>query len=141
MTPHEDKDAYVIDLTLRALPQVDPFVVRWQAVHFGRDDSADPSKLRDPKTAGKTSKATYRRGSSAEIYGPSLLEMPPMSNEKDPSLSEVITYICERVAQMEGECSLKEGQRIFYCLANMKKNSPIIFDRATRLWRGRNYVR
>ena len=29
MTPHEDEDAHVIDLTLRALPPVQPFVVRW----------------------------------------------------------------------------------------------------------------
>ena len=31
MTPHEEKDAYIIDLTLRALPQIQPFVVRWNA--------------------------------------------------------------------------------------------------------------
>ena len=29
MTPHEEDDAHVIDLTLRALPPVKPFVVRW----------------------------------------------------------------------------------------------------------------
>ena len=140
MTPHEDKDAYVIDLTLRALPQVDPFVVRWQAVHFERDDSADPSKLRDPKTAGKTSKATYRRGSVADRYGDMLKKMPPLKHDKDPTQSAVVAFICDQITKMEGECSIKEGQRIYYCLANMKKFCPIVYDRATRLYRGCNYV-
>ena len=142
MTPHEDKDAYVIDLTLRALLQVDPFVVRWQAVHFERDDSADPSKLRDPKTAGKTSKATYRMGSVADRYGEMMEAMPPLKHDKDPEFSQVIAYICEHVAATEGECSLAEGQRIYHafaCMNSRGKHSPITFDRATRLWRGRKY--
>jgi hypothetical protein len=140
MTPHEDKDAYVVDLTLRALPQVDPFVVRWQGVQFHRDNTADPERLRGPRNAPKTSKANYRMGSAADRYGAVMEVMPPLKHEKDPALSDVIAYICERVASAEGECSIKEGLRIYYCLANMKRNSPIVFDRATRLWRGRKYA-
>ena len=139
MTPHEDKDAYVVDLTLRALPQVEPFVVRWQGVQFHRDHTADPERLRGTKNAPK-SKATYRMGSAADRYGDLLKCMPPLKHGKDPALSQVIAFICERVASVEGECSIKEGHRIYYCLANMDKGSPIIFDRATRLWRGRNYA-
>jgi len=141
MTPHEEKDAYVVDMTLRALPQIEPFVVRWKSVLFERDSMADPGRLRSQTNAQpqKTSKASYRVGSVAEQYGDLLAAMPPLRHDKDPALSEVIAYICSTVAAVEGECSLKEGQRIYYCLANMKHHAPIFFDRATRLWRGRKH--
>ena len=147
MTPHEEKDAYVVDLTLRALPQVEPFVVRWEGVQFHRDNAADPERLRGHGTATKPSKdakATYRVGSLAEQYGPLCEKMPPLKNDKDPSLSDVVAYICEQVAMAEGECSLAQGIRIYHafaCMAGRNKKGPIIFDRATRLWRGRNYPR
>ncbi|XHR27640.1 MAG: AAA family ATPase [Chthoniobacteraceae bacterium] len=139
MTPHEEKDAYVVDLTLRALPQVEPFVVRWEGVQFHRDNTADPERLRNNSNASKPSKATYKMGSVAEQYGDLLEKMPPLRHDKDPALSDVIAYICSTVTAVEGECSLKEGQRIYYCMANMKRHAPIFFDRATRLWRGRKY--
>lgn len=144
MTPHEEKDAYVVDLTLRALPQVEPFVVRWEGVQFHRDNTADPERLRSHGTATKTSKATYKMGSLAERYGTLCEKMPPLKNDKDPSLSDVVAYICEQVAKAEGECSLAQGIRIYHafaCMASRSKNGPIIFDRAARLWRGRNYAR
>jgi hypothetical protein len=34
--------------------------------------------------------------------------------------------------------ALKEAQRVYYCLANMK-SGPIVFDKVTRLWRGRRH--
>ena len=141
MTPHEEKEAYVVDLTLRALPQVPPFVVRWQGVQFQPDSAADPDRLRSPGTPTKSSKASYKMGSVAESYGRLLESMPPSRHARDPVESEVVTFICKQVAQAEGECSLAEGLRIYHCLANMKKSCPIVFDRATRLWRGRNYAR
>jgi RecA-family ATPase len=142
MTPHEEKDAYVVDLTLRALPQVDPFVVRWQGVKFERDARADATKVKQPgKAATVLSKATYKAGSVAKLYGDELETMPPLKHDRDPSQSEVVAHICEKVAGIEGECSLVEGQRIYHALACMKHNCPIIFDRSTRLWRGRKYVR
>jgi hypothetical protein len=140
MTPHEEKDAYVVDLTLRALPHVEPFVVCWQGVQFERNAGADPARLRGPSTPAKTSRATYKVGSVAELYGELLETMPPLKHDKDPSMSEVVSFICTQVATVEGECSLSEGLRIYYCLANMsKKNGPLVFERSTRLWRGRKY--
>jgi len=35
--------------------------------------------------------------------------------------------------------ALKEAQRTFHCFASMRSNSPIVFDKATRLWRGRRH--
>ncbi len=144
MTPHEDKDAYVVDLTLRALPQVDPFVVRWQGVQFHRDEAADPARLRAAGTAAKTSKAKYKLGSLADTYGALCENMPPLKHDKDPSMSAVVEYICAAVSKIEGECSPDYGDRIhhaFACMASRdEKKAPIIFDRSTKLWRGRNYA-
>ena len=42
MTPHEDDEAHVIDLTLRALPPVKPFVVRWNESLFVTDRAGRP---------------------------------------------------------------------------------------------------
>lgn len=56
MTSHEDEEAYVVDLTLRALPPVSPFVVRWTGVQFERDDNADASCLRVPNSTRKPRK-------------------------------------------------------------------------------------
>ena len=139
MTPHEEKEAYVVDLTLRALPQVPPFVVRWEGVQFQPDSAADPAKLRSPGIAAKTSKATYRIGSAAKKYGSAIEVMPPLKPDRDPSLSQVVAFIGDAVTQVEGDCSLEEALRIYKCFSVMKQG-PIIFDRATRLWRGRKHA-
>ena len=141
MTPHKDEDAHVIDLTLRALPPVKPFVVRWADAIFIADRDADPEALKDAKSPAKKDKATasYRMGSAAERYGKFVENMPPLRNGSSPEDSPVVDFIATKISETGGDCSLKEARRIFYCLANMKKNSPIIFDRATGLWRGRNH--
>ncbi len=140
MTSHEEQDAYVVDLTLRALPQVAPFVVRWQNVTFEPDARADASRVKQPgKASAMPSKATYKIGSVGELFGDLFEHMPPMKHDRDPSLSALVAHICERVATQEGECSLPEGLRIYKCLSVMKRG-PIIFDRSTRLWRGRFFT-
>ena len=141
MTPHEDEGAHSIDITLRALPPVHPFVVRWDEAVFTADRDADPSKLRSadaPRERAPESQSSYRVGSAAGRYGALLVDMPPMTNGHVPEYSAVISYIREKISGAEGECSLEEARRVFYCLANMKKGSPIVFDKASRLWRGRN---
>jgi hypothetical protein len=65
--------------------------------------------------------------------------MPPLANGKVPQESEVLAYLSSRIAEVDGDCTLKEAQRVFYCLANMK-SGPLVFDRATRLWRGRRHA-
>ena len=118
-------------------------MVRWQGVKFERDAAADASKVKQPgkPTKDAPTKATYKAGSVAKLYGDELETMPPLKHDRDPSQSEVVAHICEKVAGIEGECSLVEGQRIYHALACMKHNCPIIFDRSTCLWRGRKYVR
>ncbi len=138
MTPHQDDDAHVIDLTLRALPPVKPFVVRWNASLFIPDRDADPERLKAAQGTEKKekAKATYKMGSAADRYGKAVENMPPLANGRVPQESAVLAYISDRVAEIEGDCTLKEAQRVFYCLANMKAG-PLVFDKSTRLWRGR----
>jgi hypothetical protein len=51
----------------------------------------------------------------------------------------LLAYLSDRIAEIDGDCTLKEAQRVFYCFAAMK-NGPIIYDKSTRLWRGRHYA-
>ena len=141
MTPHEEDDAHVIDLTLRALPPVKPFVVRWCDSIFITDRNADPAQLKAPQASPKSdkAKASYKMGSAADRYGKAVETMPPMANGRVPQESGVLAYISDRIAEIDGDCTLKEAQRVFYCLANMKSGSPLVFDKATRLWRGRRH--
>ena len=137
MTPHQDDDTHVIDLTLRALPPVKPFVVRWGGSIFITDRNADPEALKDTQDKSKKAKATYKMGSAADRYAHLVETMPPLPNGKIAQESEVIEFIRQRIEQSEGECTTKEAHRVFHCFAAIKKGSPIIFDRSTRLWRGR----
>ncbi len=141
MTPHEDEDAHVIDLTLRALPPVKPFVVRWNESLFIADREADPARLKAVQGSPKSekAKATYKMGSAADRYSKAVENMPPLANGRIPQESAVLTFITDRIAELDGDCTLKEAQRVFYCLANMKNGSPLVFDKATRLWRGRRH--
>lgn len=119
MTPHEEKDAYVVDLTLRALPQVEPFVVRWKGVTFERDATADASKVKQPgKPAKEAPKATYRRGGIAEKYGAIFDSMPPMAHAKDAAQSEVVQHIITTLTGMGEACDLERGRRTFDLLRN-----------------------
>jgi RecA-family ATPase len=142
MTPHEEDDAHVIDLTLRALPPVKPFVARWCESIFIADRNADPAQLKAPQAPPKSDKAktTYKMGSAADRYASAVETMPPLANGKVPQESEVLAYLSSRIAEVDGDCTLKEAQRVFYCFAAMKTGSPIVFDRATRLWRGRRHA-
>ena len=142
MTPHEEAEAHVIDLTLRALPPVPPFVVRWNESLFVTDREADPARLKAVQGSQKSekAKATYKMGSAADRYSNLVENMPPLTNGKIPQESETVEYIRQRIEQAEGECTTREADRVFHCFAAMKKNSPIIFDRATRLWRGRRHA-
>ena len=114
MTPHEDKDAYVIDLTLRALPQVDPFVVRWQAVHFERDSAADATRIRQPgKSAKEPKKGTYRRGSVAERYGALFESMEPIEHHAPDEQSPLLLHIAETITKVGGTCDSVKARQIF----------------------------
>ena len=84
-------------------------------------------------------KATYKMGSAADRYSKAVENMPPLANGRIPQESAVLTFITDRIAELDGDCTLKEAQRVFYCLANMKNGSPLVFDKATRLWRGRRH--
>jgi hypothetical protein len=50
MTRHEEENAFTIEATLRNMKPVEPFVVRWDFPLFRRDDSLDPSKLKQARS-------------------------------------------------------------------------------------------
>ena len=128
MTPHEDKDAYVVDLTLRALPQVEPFVVRWQNVVFARDDRADASHIRKPgKSAKEPSKCSYRKGSVAEKYRAHFENMSPLPHSRpERGESAVIGHIRKTLESIGEVCGEDEAWRVFDGLRN-KKYKVIVF--------------
>jgi hypothetical protein len=45
-TKHEEEGAFTVEMILRNLPPVDPFVVRWDWPLFKREGGLDPSRLR-----------------------------------------------------------------------------------------------
>ena len=55
--------------------------------------------------------------------------------------SPVVAHIQKVIAEVEGKpCPLDEAERVFNCLSVMpEKRAPLLFDQATRLWRGRNH--
>lgn len=137
MTPHEEKDAYVVDLTLRALPQVDPFVVRWQGVRFERDARADATKVKQPgKAAKEAPQATYRRGGTAQKYGPLFENMPPMAHAKDAAQSEVVQHVITTLTDLGETCDLERARRTFDLLRNPRYR---ILHFQNERWQGVNF--
>jgi RecA-family ATPase len=137
MTPHEEQDAYVIDLTLRALPQLPPLVVRWRGVSFERDADADASRIRLPGKEGKIpSTATYRRGSVAERYGSIFEKMPPKAHHKEKDQSEVLAHIAGTVSLIGEPADLGHAAKIFDVLRN-KRYAILRFVDGS--WIGRNH--
>jgi hypothetical protein len=45
-TKHEEEGAFVVEMVLRNLPPVKPFVVKWQYPLFVREGSLDPARLK-----------------------------------------------------------------------------------------------
>jgi hypothetical protein len=48
LTRHKENDCYTVEPTLRLLPSVPPFVIRWQFPLFVRDATLDPTELKQP---------------------------------------------------------------------------------------------
>jgi hypothetical protein len=48
MTRHETQDAFTIEMSLRCLPPVEPFVIRWNPPIFELATDLDPRELRQP---------------------------------------------------------------------------------------------
>ena len=140
MTPHEEKDAYVIDLTLRALPQLDAFVVRWSGALFTRDPHADASRVKAAVKPGSKKKPEpqvhYRRGSYGDRYGAMFEKMPPLANHIETELSAVIRHVHETLVAAGEPCTLERAKSVFDGLRN-KKVGVLVFEMPC--WRGKNY--
>jgi len=61
-TKHEEESAFAIEMVLRNLPPVQPFVVKWGWPLFRREGSLDPTRL---KQAGGRPQNTRPRTSSS----------------------------------------------------------------------------
>jgi hypothetical protein len=55
-TKHEEEGAFVVEMILRNLPPVKPFVVKWQYPLFVREGSLDPARLK--QAGGRPAKHT-----------------------------------------------------------------------------------
>lgn len=53
-TMHENEGSFVVEPTLRNLPPVEAFTVTWNYPFMERDDSLDPTKLKQQAKAGRT---------------------------------------------------------------------------------------
>jgi hypothetical protein len=53
---HEEEGAFTVEMVLRNLPPVDPFVVKWQFPLFQRENSLDPARLK--QAGGRPAKHT-----------------------------------------------------------------------------------
>ena len=141
MTPHEEKDAYVIDLTLRALPQLDAFVVRWSGALFTRDPHADASRVKSVTKPGSKKKPEpqvhYRRGSYGDRYGAMFEKMPPMANHTETELSDAVRHIRQTIEASGEPCTIEKAKQIFDGL-RVKTCGILVFE--TLCWRGRNYA-
>jgi RecA-family ATPase len=140
MTPHEEENAYVIDLTLRALPQITPFVVRWTSCIFQRDPRADASRVKVlGKSVGRAKQepqSYYRRGSNADRYGAMFEQMPPLANHAEMDLSDVLRHI-QRTIEASGEsCTLLKAKNVF---DSLRHKSCGIFVCEMPCWRGRKH--
>jgi hypothetical protein len=56
LTRHEEEAAFTVDMTLRNLPPIDAFVVRWRYPLFRREEGLDPKRLK--QTCGRPAKHT-----------------------------------------------------------------------------------
>ncbi len=141
MTPHEEENAYVVDLTLRALPQLPAFVVRWAACTFERDPNADATRIKTIVKPGAKKKPEpqvhYRRGSYGERYGAMFEKMPPMANHTETELSDVLRHIRETIIASGESCTTEQAKRIFDGL-RVKTCGMLVFEMPC--WRGRSYV-
>jgi RecA-family ATPase len=141
MTPHEEDNAYVVDLTLRALPQIPAFVVRWGGPVFMRDASADASRVKMAVKPGGKKKPKplvhYRRGSYGERYGTMFEKMPPLANHAETELSDVVRHIHATIEASGEPCTMERAKMVFDGLRN-KKCGVLVFE--SPCWHGRNHV-
>jgi hypothetical protein len=73
MTRHAEADAFVLELTLRCLKQVEPFVVRWNYPLFELAPDLKPEELRKPH--GTPFEAVYGTDAIVEALGNKTLKI------------------------------------------------------------------
>ena len=115
-------------------------MVRWQGVKFERDARADATKVKQPGKPTKDAppKATYRKGSVAEKYGPLFEGMPAKSHHKDPSQSEVLQHIIQTLCATGEACDEARAVSVFDMLRHYRYRIIQFTDDA---WIGRNTQR
>ena len=91
---------------MHAITQALVELAKRQGVRFERDARADATKVKQPGKPTKNAppKATYRKGSVAEKYGPLFEGMPAKSHHKEPSQSEIIQHIIQTLSATGEAC-------------------------------------
>lgn len=140
LTPHEEEDAYIVDLSLRALPHMPAFVVRWRNVIFEPDASADAKAIRKPgkpaKGATGAGKTSYRRGSIADRYGPIFRSLEPCAHDKPDEVSPVLAQIAATLATIGEVSDTGKARRIF---DGLRHHSCGVLVFRNGLWQGREF--
>jgi len=135
MTPHEQPDAFTVSPILRDLPPQHEFVIQWTAQHFERI-AADPKSVqgRDQKPgSGSRREGGFMPGSYRALFS----DMPPLANGSDPEKSAVLAYIADKLAEVG-----KDPAKAFSVFNNIRQpeRGILVFDRATRTWKGVNHA-
>jgi hypothetical protein len=78
MTRHAEDNAFVLELTLRCLPQIEPFAVRWNYPLFELARDLDPEQLRKP--AGKPFEKQYTVDILVKVLGDKALKTGVFKN-------------------------------------------------------------
>jgi len=95
-TKHEEEGAFTVDMVLRNLPPVEPFVVRWEWPLFRREESLDPSKL---KQAGG-GPPTHTPETLLECLGGSRLKTKEWSNQAKAEFGVSLTRFFELLKRL-----------------------------------------
>jgi len=133
MTPHEQPDAFTVTPILRDLPPQPEFVIQWAAQHFERIEA-------DPRAVQGKDKPTPQRREPSFIPGSyrALFDaMPPLTNSADPEKSAVIAYIAEKLTDAGKDSS--KAASVFTTIRRPERGI-LVFDRASKTWKGVNYV-
>jgi hypothetical protein len=70
MTRHAQEDAFTLDLTLRCLPQVEPFVVRWEYPLFELAPDLNHEELRKATESGDSLSSSRFQARETRGQGP-----------------------------------------------------------------------
>ena len=104
LTAHEEPNCFTLDATLRNLPPMDPFVVRWDYPLFVRDGGLDPAKL---KTVGRPS--TYTADALLAVLGDNVMGRDGLDAPLPDARKTSITGCVQCWSRLEGSSKTRKS--------------------------------